>query len=584
MDVFQLRDDLIGSYRRYATSFLAIKDQRLHDHVTKAFDEGRLWPPPMIGLNPSFKAGGTVDQLVADEVLHPQCAEIFRTGKGPHDGVGEAMTLHQHQVDAIRAAQAQHNYVLTTGTGSGKSLSYIVPIVDHVLRSGSGKGVKAIVVYPMNALANSQREELKKFLDHGPWGRRPPVTFARYTGQDDQDAREQILRQPPDIILTNYVMLELILTRYTDRRLVRHFSDLQFLVLDELHTYRGRQGADVSLLVRRLREASGSSNLLCVGTSATMSSEGDYDDRQAKVAHVASTIFGSRVEPGDVIGETLVRSTPENSSDDPAFVAELSNRVASEVAPPSIHAKFIGDPLSSWIESVFGLVEEDGRFVRAQPRPIKGSDGAAKDLANLTGEPIDVCERVIESQLLAGYAATDSRGFPAFAFRLHQFLSRGDTLYASPEPPSSRYLTLTRQRFVPGSERSKVLLPLAFCRECGQDYYSVRAAPNERGRLTLLPRDLGDAVDDDDGDAGFLFVSDLEPWPDSPEVAAERLPAEWFDDQGRLRSNRRSDVPQRFEVTANGELGESGNPAWWIPTPFRFCPLVRRVIRRPPGA
>ena len=571
MDVFKLREELIGSYRRYATSFLSIKDDRVHKHVTDAFDDGKLWPPPMIGLNPSFQPGGTVDELVANEILHPQCAQIFRTEKDERNSVGELMTLHQHQVDAINAARAGDNYVLTTGTGSGKSLSYIVPIVDHVLRTGSGQGVKAIVVYPMNALANSQLEELGKFLHYGPWGRKPPVTFARYTGQDDRDARDDILRQPPDIILTNYVMLELILTRYTDRRLVQRLGDLRFLVLDELHTYRGRQGADVSLLVRRAREAAKAPNMLCVGTSATMSSEGDYDDRQAKVAEVASTIFGSPVDPERVIGETLVRSTPEQSVHDPDFRSALTARVASGAAPPTGYREFTADPLSSWIESTFGLVEEDGRFVRAQPRAVHGEAGAARTLSEDTGHPADVCARAIEAQLLAGYAATDQRGFPAFAFRLHQFLSRGDTVYASPESPDDRYLTLTRQRFVPGRNRSQILLPLAFCRECGQDYYVVRVAPNDGGNSTLAPRDIGDGVDDDDGRAGFLFINTTEPWPDLAEEANERLPAEWFDDQGRLRSNRRDGVPQRFDVTADGELSDTGTKAWWIPTPFRFC-------------
>src|SRR5690606_5757726 len=130
----------------------------------------------------------------------------FRIGKSAHDPVGRPMTLHQHQVDAIHAARAGRNYVLTTGTGSGKSLSYIVPIVDHVLRTGSGTGVKAVVVYPMNALANSQHDELRKFLAHGPWGATPPVTFDKYTGQEDDDERQRILQRPPDILLTNYVM------------------------------------------------------------------------------------------------------------------------------------------------------------------------------------------------------------------------------------------------------------------------------------------------------------------------------------------------------------------------------------------
>ena len=144
--------------------------------------------------------------------------------------------------------------MLTTGTGSGKSMSYIVPIVDRVLREGSGKGVRAIIVYPMNALANSQRNELEKFLGKT----NPKVSFARYTGQENREEREKTLASPPDILLTNYVMLELMLTRPRERKaLISSAENLSFLVLDELHTYRGRQGADVAMLVRRLRGAVG---------------------------------------------------------------------------------------------------------------------------------------------------------------------------------------------------------------------------------------------------------------------------------------------------------------------------------------
>lgn len=89
----------------------------------------------------------------------------------------------------MRTARAGHHYVLTTGTGSGKSLSYIIPIVDHVLRNGSGKGIQAMIVYPMNALANSQYGELEKFLCAGFPDGRGPVTFARYTGQEDDATR-----------------------------------------------------------------------------------------------------------------------------------------------------------------------------------------------------------------------------------------------------------------------------------------------------------------------------------------------------------------------------------------------------------
>lgn len=118
-----------------------------------------MWPEPWLALNPAFQAGGTVSDLVASGLLHPSCVEIFRA-RTTDDPLGREISFHRHQTDAIEIASRRESYVLTTGTGSGKSMAYIVPIVDRVIRDGSGQGVRAIVVYPMNALANSQKGEL----------------------------------------------------------------------------------------------------------------------------------------------------------------------------------------------------------------------------------------------------------------------------------------------------------------------------------------------------------------------------------------------------------------------------------------
>ena len=571
MDVFGLRDDLVGAYRDYATSFMRFRDGRVRDKVEEALDAGRLWPHPSVGLNPSFEPGNTVGQLAKEGVLHPRTEPIFRLGKDETDAVGRKLPLYLHQEQAIRVACADRNYVLTTGTGSGKSLAYIIPIVDHVLRVGSGGGVKAIIVYPMNALVNSQREELEKFLNYGPW-KQPPVTFARYTGQDDAETREGIQRNPPDILLTNYVMLELILTRYIDRRLVRGFGNLRFLVLDELHSYRGRQGADVALLVRRLREASGSSEIRCVGTSATLSTEGDYESRKERLAEVGSRLFGAPVEASDIIGETLRRVTPKRDVTDPGFVAELTG-VVSHGQPPETREGFVSDPLSCWIESQFGIHPEGDRLVRAVPSPVMGEDAAAEQLASLTGLDESVCERTVREYLLAGnrIKGTDGRN-PLFPFRLHQFISRGDTVYASPEPPAVRHLSLSGERFVPGSEHRRVLLPLVFCRGCGQDYYMAHRQ-DTGGRSRLIRRDIDDNRNRNQLDPGFLYVSDEHPWPDDRDQRDERLPPEWFDPRtGRLRRHREDQTPQPVQVAPDGSLGgQGGMVGWWTPAPFRFC-------------
>ena len=287
MDVFDLRDRIIADYGAYVRSFVAIKDERIQRLVSEEMQAGFLWPDPLIQLSPSFEPGDTLQQLIDEQVLHPECINIFRDKREDGEDRGP-LRLHRHQVEGIRAAGAGDNYVLTTGIGSGKSLTYIVPIVNHVLRRGGGRGIQAIIVYPMNALANSQMGELEKFLCRGYPNGRGPVTFKRYTGQESDDDRKRIIANPPDILLTNYVMLELVLTRPWDYQLIKAAQGLRYLVLDEIHTYRGRRGADVAMLVRRVREACDATRLLHVGTSATLTDEGSWRERQAAVASVAT--------------------------------------------------------------------------------------------------------------------------------------------------------------------------------------------------------------------------------------------------------------------------------------------------------
>src|SRR5271170_1014550 len=316
MDVFRVRDRLIDDYRDFTGSFVDIHDKNIREHVAERMARGYQWPDPWLSLNPNFASGGTITDLIAEGLLHSECERIFRLKDD--NSHGPVLRLHQHQREAVEAARTGSSYVLTTGTGSGKSLAYIIPVVDRFLAAKAAgtyrPGIKAIVVYPMNALANSQMRELRKFLTIGyPEG--PPVTFDRYTGQESAEDRARIIADPPDILLTNYVMLELVLTRPHERGLVSAAKGLWFLVLDELHTYRGRQGADVALLVRRLRDACDAPEVQCIGTSATMTTEGGPEEQKNEVARVASTLFGVPVQPGHVIGETLERIT------DPAAIA-----------------------------------------------------------------------------------------------------------------------------------------------------------------------------------------------------------------------------------------------------------------------
>lgn len=587
MDVFKLRKQVIGDYHGYVKSFIHIGDPRIEHYVERELNDGFLWPEPLVQLNPNFEPGEPIETLVQQDILHPECLRIFAKKDEPGRGV-TPIRLHRHQIDGIKAARQGKNYVLTTGTGSGKSLSYIVPIVDFVLRNRSNKGrIQAIIVYPMNALANSQMGELEKFLCLG-YDNKPPVTFQRYTGQVSTEQRRSIITNPPDILLTNFVMLELLLTRPKESDLIQSAQDLRFLVLDELHTYRGRQGADVAMLIRRVREACRADRLIHIGTSATLAGEGTWEDQQLHVANMASELFGKTVDPSSVIGENLRRLTPELPQDQNAFLTQLCEHIENgETLPVSNAQEFLRHPLAIWIESNLGLRTEaiSGRRLRQQPMPLGGSSSASEKLAQDTRLSQETCRKALEQALMAGYQCKDAEGRPIFAFRLHQFISKGESVYASLEPESSRYITLQAQQYVPGTDRSKVLLPLVFCRECGQDYYAVVRTVDNDGRIAYVSGELTDDIPQDEKDRdqkyreGYLYISQSHPWPPKTDKANlyQRLPENWLEldknGQKTIRKNYKDKCPQDVSLSPKGEEGVGPNQiqAHFIEAPFRFC-------------
>lgn len=579
MDVFELRKKLIKDYSDYIQSFIHISDFRIKEKVSSELQGGLLWPDPLIQLNPSFEPGETIPELVQKKLIHPACEKIFQKNKNEKGLDGKILRLYKHQADAIKIALKGDNYVLTTGTGSGKSLGYIIPIVDYILKSGSGKGIKAIIVYPMNALANSQEGELKKFLSFSNSLNGNSITFSRYTGQEREETRKKILDNPPDILLTNYVMLELILTRPFEKTLINASNGIKFIVLDELHTYRGRQGADVSMLVRRAKKAFKASNVQCIGTSATLAGSESREEQLKEISSVASLIFGEEVHPENVIGESLKRSTPKLSFTDSSIIKLLKKRIEdSSLKPPKTYQEFISDPLSSWIEDMFGLVSDPNsdKLFRAKPISITGENGAAKKLSKITGVEIKHCAEAIENQLMASYfcESNPETGFPVFAFRLHQFISRGDTVYASTENENKRYLTVRGQQFVPG-DRDKILLPLVFCRECGKEYYCVRRFKDSKtGEYYYEPRELSDRISDENSEAGYIYINSDDPWPQNYDEVISRLPDDWIEEHNgniKIRPDRKKWLPKSIRLGKNGKESELGINCHFISAPFRFC-------------
>jgi len=560
VDIFRIHENVLDEYRSYVSSFLTIADPGIRDLVERELiHENALCPEALVQLNPAFAWGPTVEELVGDGVLHPDCSRIFRNGD-------QSVHPYRHQEEAIRKALAGEHLVVTSGTGSGRSLCYVIPVIDHVLKHAPAKrSVRAILVYPMNALINSQLAALKAFLEQqGP--SHPPVRVARYTGQEDQGERKRLQASPPHILLTNYVMLELMLTRPSEEVFItENLASVDFLVLDEFHTYRGRQGADVALLVRRLRERCGDPDLRCIGTSATMASGGSRHERRESVATFAGTLFGIPMTAESVVEETL---RPLTSRDGPPDLEAV--RAAVQAPPPSDSwDAFGGNALTRWMERTFGLAEEaDGHLRRAVP--ISVNEGARR-LAEETGVDPGECEECLREMLMVGSRVKTPDGETAFAFKLHQFIGQGGTVFATLEPPEQRLVTLDGQYWAPGGGE-RLLFPVVFCRTCGQEYYVVRH-DREHGSVTPDRFEPLAATGETDHDvlSGYVFVDPTGRWQNDPN----HLPDHWYDSKGR--SIKRDYAPFRpvpLRVGpdgAAGPLGEETVPCWFVPKPFMLC-------------
>ena len=138
MDAFEVHRHLIADYAAFTEGFVSAREPHVAAAIAEQASQGVQWPDPWLSLNPSFATGGRISDLVSEGLLASECERIFRTKHNLTDPGSQDLTLHRHQREAIEAAAERASYVLTTGTGSGKSLAYIIPIVDRVLREGSG--------------------------------------------------------------------------------------------------------------------------------------------------------------------------------------------------------------------------------------------------------------------------------------------------------------------------------------------------------------------------------------------------------------------------------------------------------------
>ncbi|PWH16492.1 MAG: hypothetical protein DDG58_09480 [Ardenticatenia bacterium] len=338
MNPIQLAQQLRSILVRYLLTTFDVNRDGQEAELAAALKErlnrpGALVSGPFLELTPPYRTGRSLRDLCTEGVLTSALMDLpcFRYGEPiPLDA-----PLFVHQERAIRRLCVdQRGVVISSGTGSGKTEAFLIPILDDLLRDPT-PGVRALLIYPMNALVNDQLDRLRRLLKD------TPITFGRYTSELRQTEREalQRLRDPlpnevicreeirsgrklPQILITNYAMLEYLLLRPQDSPLFQS-GQWRFVVLDEAHTYAGAKGIEVAMLVRRLKHRLGKQpgDMRCIATSATLTD----DDPQAAVSF-ARNLFGEDFIQDDIIaGEIIQEFVPAQvhlNSVDPAVYCD----------------------------------------------------------------------------------------------------------------------------------------------------------------------------------------------------------------------------------------------------------------------
>lgn len=585
MDIINIYDKLKESYKEYLSSFISIKDTCIRDVVTTAIANEQMWPDALIQFNPNFEQGIGVDEMISKGLpIHHELSQFFK----------DRFYLHQQQ--AIELGCQGREFIVTSGTGSGKSRTFMATIFNYILHHKEECENKtiAIIVYPMNALINSQEKEIERYgeIYQQRSGKPSPFTFGKYTGQENEEARERMQNNPPNIILTNYMMLELLMTRAGKEEALRKcfLNNLRFLVFDELHTYRGMQGSDVSMLIRRLR-AQALNDILCFGTSATMVADEEMTEQQQKekVAEVASCVFGSRYEATQIIDETLTRGLSNRE----VSRQELARAIRNDVPSNGEYSQLIDYPTAIWLEQNIAMhrSRETGKYKRGKPLSIEHIAQQLNSYLDNIG--LNLCQQHIIKLLNwcnnLNIAPGNRKVLP---YKIHQFIPQTGNVYSTLGVPELRHLTIEEKLYdeKSGDGASKAMFfPIVFSRLSGHEFYVVdtsgpRIMPRSFESNTYAEEDSltagkGYIVVPHEGEDIDKFMLDLE---------SDDVPDDWFyytrRGDRKLKKAYASRMPKKIWFDKYGNYSddeESPNEDYiqgiYVEAPLRYDPTAKTV-------
>lgn len=531
------------SYREYIATTIHFDDADLQKQLeTILCEPGYLAKGPFLEAAPPYRKDKTVADLVDEGLL---CKGMMSLGGGEARNFDPYRPLYVHQVKAIEKSVAGRNYAVVTGTGSGKTECFLLPILNDILtefeKSGRSAGVRAIILYPMNALANDQLKRLRQLL------KGTDITFGRYTGDTEEKesvalrkwkdenpdqtrlpneiiSREKIRENPPNILLTNYSMLEYLLLRPEDAPLFEGAfgANWRHIAIDEAHVYSGALGTEIAYLLRRVKariesETGELPKLHCYATSATIGSEEDMP----KVAKFARDLFGEPFsgDPADLDVITSEKDQPQDALDekpwgtlsldtwaelrrelsDPenANVEDIRSTLASGGAPEEVVARLDGESPLMGLGKILLGESSAAKLVRRCERLFDLTDLDTieeLEIEGLTGDRRGV--EILTAMVEVLSSAQRSKDVPILTSRYHSFL----------RAPGGIYLNLHTRKLTPhktiaehyDDENDTPVYEVSVCRHCGQAYIlGEESSDPEVKTAWLSPRHEGTDSDDE---------------------------------------------------------------------------------------
>ncbi|OQX13629.1 MAG: hypothetical protein BWK76_15955 [Desulfobulbaceae bacterium A2] len=566
--------------KKATISRLGFANVPLRQYLSQVFDQ-----PYGVGgsflADPTFEAvfgwqeaDVTMGQLAAsDTLLHPALVETMAR-PGEYQFPRERRPYkHQEQAWRILAKQPRQSLVVTSGTGSGKTECFMIPILDQLARlrdahQGVLIGVRALMLYPLNALINSQRERLRVWTQ----GFDGEVRFCLYNGNTPETLpasekarcphevsdRTTLRATPPPILVTNPTMLEYMLVRTEDAPILEHSQGkLEWVVLDEAHTYIGSQAAEAALLIRRVLLAFGvkPQEVHFIATSATIG------DPRGKAGHDLKRFLSevAGVEESQihlVAGERRIPALPPAAAQARRSLAELEHLDFGLEASRTRYQALAGNEIARRVRGLFTSNAGAPPVARLSDVVCAITPGAASISREQQHEALRWLDLLSATRNIGKKGKADESYLPLRAHLFHQTMS-GIWACADPACPSKENTPLASSEWAFGMV---YLEPRKHC-QCGSPAYEV-ARCDDCGTVYLLAEEKGGAIIQSSlSSPQDEFELDLDEVQDAGDAGANEPPvAKGTHPHRLLIVNRGADLVGSLDVERNSRrIVESGD-------------------------